>query len=232
MKRVLLLMIVALAVGVLAPTAHADMSLSLDDGVNPLVSVTDNDVGDSDATVGLINYSGGIGVFSVLISIGTSKPVIGTALSNEIDLTSVTVSSLGAGVLTMKLTDTGFTLPAPYGPQGHLYSRLSSTTTGTGVTLTQIMDPDNLEFASPLDGDEVSLFHSHGSGAVASNLGISAPVVSGDPFSITEVAVVTHSGAGQITSFGAFSQVVPVPGAVLLGMLGLSVAGIKLRKYA
>jgi hypothetical protein len=26
--------------------------------------------------------------------------------------------------------------------------------------------------------------------------------------------------------------VVPVPGAVLLGMLGLSIAGIKLRKYA
>ena len=27
-------------------------------------------------------------------------------------------------------------------------------------------------------------------------------------------------------------EIVPVPGAVLLGMLGLSVAGLKLRKYA
>jgi len=28
------------------------------------------------------------------------------------------------------------------------------------------------------------------------------------------------------------SVMVPVPGAILLGMLGLSVAGVKLRKYA
>ena len=32
--------------------------------------------------------------------------------------------------------------------------------------------------------------------------------------------------------FESSGTVVPVPGAVLLGVLGLSVAGIKLRKYA
>ena len=40
-----------------------------------------------------------------------------------------------------------------------------------------------------------------------------------------------HSGI-EITLNGEPLQAVPVPGAVLLGMLGLSVAGMKLRKHA
>lgn len=39
-------------------------------------------------------------------------------------------------------------------------------------------------------------------------------------------------GYGQIEVFKIEPSVVPVPGAVLLGMLGLSVAGIKLHKFA
>ena len=42
------------------------------------------------------------------------------------------------------------------------------------------------------------------------------------------------SGAwgGTVTGGSVDANVVPVPAAVLLGMLGLSVAGVKLRKYA
>ena len=44
----------------------------------------------------------------------------------------------------------------------------------------------------------------------------------------------THNGAWTVVPCHnmAFELMVPVPGAVLLGILGLSVAGIKLRKYA
>jgi hypothetical protein len=40
------------------------------------------------------------------------------------------------------------------------------------------------------------------------------------------------TGGGTNTSDDFHTSVVPVPGAILLGILGLSVAGIKLRKYA
>ena len=56
-----------------------------------------------------------------------------------------------------------------------------------------------------------------------------------NPFSLSEKVVVTHGASGDqglITTFDAESTVVPVPGAVLLGILGLSAAGIRLRKFA
>ena len=42
----------------------------------------------------------------------------------------------------------------------------------------------------------------------------------------------TGNAGGTVCHDMAFEILVPVPGAVLLGILGLSVAGIKLRKYA
>jgi len=40
------------------------------------------------------------------------------------------------------------------------------------------------------------------------------------------------SGYYHLNFSGVDGVVVPVPGAVLLGMLGLSIAGMKLRKYS
>jgi len=65
-----------------------------------------------------------------------------------------------------------------------------------------------------------------------STASVGAPVTDGSLFSLTEIVTITHTAAYDSTSFDAVSTVVPVPGAVLLGMLGLSVAGIKLRKFA
>jgi hypothetical protein len=49
------------------------------------------------------------------------------------------------------------------------------------------------------------------------------------------IELVSYGGYGGVSPF-AFEldnlAVVPVPAAVLLGMLGLSVAGVKLRKFA
>ena len=46
---------------------------------------------------------------------------------------------------------------------------------------------------------------------------------------------IDHTGAGDYVAFDYFQlegEMVPVPGAVLLAMLGLSLAGVKLRKHA
>ena len=54
----------------------------------------------------------------------------------------------------------------------------------------------------------------------------------GSPSGIGPVRVMTLWGDENMTLFKQDLLVVPVPAAVLLGILGLGVAGIKLRKYA
>ena len=57
-----------------------------------------------------------------------------------------------------------------------------------------------------------------------------------DPQPASEMIFVTWGGTGDVIASVDFIEVatvcVPVPGAVMLGMLGLSAVGIKLRKYA
>lgn len=222
MKRFFLF---ALVLGVLAGQASADMYLRLDDGTTTL-TIGDGDALDANAEVGAITYIGSIGSWVTNVTTGLSKPLLGNANRAQMDLNSVDVSSQEGGTLTIMLTDTGFTLPTEVGEDAWLISSIGGTTVGT-VVLEQILDRKNNEFAVG-SSDMVSLFLGPFSPtAFSGETSTSAPVTG--PFSITEVATIVHNGAGS-TSFDAVSEVVPVPGAVLLGVLGLSVAGARLRK--
>jgi len=62
-----------------------------------------------------------------------------------------------------------------------------------------------------------------------------APVVgNAGSFSVIHLMFEDFSGSGGVAGDAYFDNIslVPVPGAVLLGILGLSAAGIKLRKFA
>jgi hypothetical protein len=220
--KLIILSILALAVGALSPTAHANMMLIMDDGQGNVVSITDGDMTLDFAVDGFISYnsavSGDIGAWTATVTTGISKPILGSPVDPWMDLNTVTVSSTNAGILTIDLIDDGFSYP--FG--GSLQSLIGGTTTGK-VMLTQTLTPET--------GTPVSLtisdlgpgaFSSSQSASVLPNLGT---------FSLSEHVEINHSGAG-VTSFDAESRVVPVPGAILLGILGLSAAGIKLRKFA
>ena len=242
MKRVLLLMIVLLAVGALAPTAHAGMWLYLDDLAGNTALLNDEnlvpnapathveDIG-SQGIVGLMVYQGSFGVWTYTVTTGSSKPIIGPG---ELDLNSIVIASTGPAQFLIQLTDTGY---APAVPGTNMISNFGGTTAmGGTIELTQVYDPDNTEFADlspwgtdPTPGNNETLWSGVlGPGAFSSSL--LTPVDGGATFSLTESVLITHTKGG-VTSFDAHS-IVPVPGAVLLGILGLSVAGIKLRKYA
>ena len=120
-------------------------------------------------------------------------------------------------------SDDGFTLdPTPLS-NAQLVSAIGGTTVGT-VDLTQSVVWDS-------GSESVSLPHgTFSGGSFSDTLTVSLPNLT-NPFMIMEEVMIVHSGAGA-TSFDAESSVVPVPGAVLLGILGLSAAGIKLRKFA
>jgi hypothetical protein len=244
MKRVLLLMIVTLAVGALAPTAHAGLWLSLSDGTTSYV-IADGGAADFNPLAGAITYVGSVGTNWYLnVSTAISKPNLGGPGTAEIHLDSVNTSR-AAGTVTIGMTDTDFVLP--FGA-GTMISEFSTTTDGTSQ-LTQILDPDNTEFAdwtvSGVDPIDASVYGPDPDPTPGNNLSlVSGPFGPGTfadsqtgsasfpgPFSLTEMVVITHFGAG-VTSFDAESSVVPVPGAVLLGVLGLGVVGLKLRKFA
>jgi hypothetical protein len=237
-ERFTILMILALAVAVLAPTAHAGMVLELFDGTTT-ITIPDNGAGDVDDTDnpgtidGLIVFNDDLGNWKINVTTGISKPEIGSVAVPKLDLNSVDVSTTAGGTLRIRLTDTGFAVDDPLASQATLVSGIGGTTAGT-VEFSQILDRENLEFASG-SGDFVSVDSGvlvGGEGGVFSFAGSkSAPVVPLDPFSLTEVVEITHTGGGT-TSFDATSSVVPVPGAILLGFLGLGAAGLKLRRFA
>ena len=252
MKRTLVMIIVALAVGALAPTAHAAMWLSLDDGANNVVTVQDGSgsFGEDGLVNGQITFDGAVGAnWTANVTTGWSKGLY-PANPPKMDLNSVNLSSLGAGgTMTIMLTDQGFSIPAN-GSSSVLVSSIGGTTDGT-VQLTQILDRENTAGGPittiPIVGtsgvytiasglDHVAAVNGPFTPAPLLNFGgtvsVAAPVTDGSPFSLTEIAVITHTAAFQSTSFDAVSTVVPVPGAVLLGILGLSAAGLKLRRFA
>jgi hypothetical protein len=91
-------------------TANAAFVLTIDDpsiGTGAEVSITDQDLADQNTNVGAIVFNGSIGVFTVNVTTGISKPL--ATAPQLMDLNSVSVSSAGAGQLNISLTDTGFT---------------------------------------------------------------------------------------------------------------------------
>jgi hypothetical protein len=206
--RLAVLMIVALAVGVLVPTAHAGLTLTLTSGAD---TVTVNGVG------GIANYIGPVGQWTANVTTGMVEPAWPFSLSMDLN----TVSTAGGGTEQLVITLEGTDFSGWDGP-GTLESVLDGNMQGVGtIELDQI-----LESSEGILDVHLGPF----AGAQFTGIGTADGNIS-SPFTLTEIVTITHVGPLGI-SFDATSTVVPVPGAVLLGFLGLSAAGLKLRRFA
>ena len=171
---------------------------------------------------GVVSYNASIGSFLVTVTTGISDPLIGPG---RLDLNSIQVSG-GAGTLVIGLTDTD------YSGSASQYSTGFGGTTDGILDFTFLYGSTNQEFVgdvissvSGITGDPLN--------AGAFSGGASATVLASNPYSLTILATIEHTGPGQVTSFDAIASPVPVPTAVWLfgsGMLGL--VGIARRKKA
>ncbi len=200
---------------------RAAATLSLYDGINPLISVSDNGPGDQNVSTGGILVRTNVGVWYLSISSAVTKPLFGSATDPVMNLI-ISAYSSSAGSLSLTFSDNFFgpstgTLNAFV--DGHLVSGAPTT-----VTYDVYGDPANVIAATT-----VHLASTGTSPLPTSATGL-GPLTLGAPFSLTQIVQLQATGATGISANASFNVTVPEPGVVGLGALGLFVlASRKLR---
>ena len=218
MKKTLLLLAAASLLAGQA-SVHAAASLFISDGINS-ITVADGSANDSSSLVGVVTYNGLLDAsspWSINITTGISKPVLGSSLIPFLDLNSVNVSSSSGGSLTVEFSDNGF---GPLLP-GTLTSEIGGSTGGS-VTFNTYYDLGNGLFAKTTPTANLSFEETPFSGAAV------ADRPTGGTVSLTLQTIVTHTGT-EVTSYNASfydSTVRPsVPEPSTVSLLGLGVVG-------
>lgn len=193
-------------------SAYAVPSLRISDGVNPIVTVTDGAGTDANGAAGAVTWIGSVGVWTLNVDTGVTKPFTGSASAPYMDLNFIDISS-AAGTLTLMFSETGFT------QLGSASALIGGTTSGT-VTYQTYWSASNTTFA--LD----NLLTSQGPFGPGAYSGSQfAGLVGGQPYSLTQVITITHTTAG--TTSGDAELRVPDSGSTL-ALLGAALAGLGL----
>ena len=192
-----------LALGLLGclPQAMANPTLRLSsDGGTTWITVEDNGPLDSNPTVGLVEYVGPVGGWTVSINTGFGQPLLGSAITPTMDVGS-TSQSAGPANLIVQLSDTNFTAF----PNETFIAESTGFAGGT-VTSTAYQDGGNVLFGStaayaggpagtsPSPTASTLVAQGPNSGDYANSNGVVVPNGTG-PFSLTVETVIVHTSA-------------------------------------
>jgi hypothetical protein len=197
--------------------SNAALTLRLDDNAGNVVTITDEVAGDvALGTPGSVSFVGGVGVFTLNITVANSYPVSGTATDPDMTLTVSQITNSAGGQLTITMTHENF------GPTSVQWQKvLNSANDGGLITFDGFVDNGNALFATttPVGGQL--------SGVGAFNT-FDFPVVATDgEYSITAIANVFLSGPNQARNFdaqigaGSGAFLTPEPGSMLVWGLGM-----------
>jgi PEP-CTERM motif len=205
-----LLILTAIAVMVLGfgKPSQATLMLRLFDGST---TITLSDLG----STGLLAFNGAIGAFSVNVSTGISKPLLGSPLQPSMDLNSINFATPGGpgGTLTLSLTDTDF---IGGGTIATAVNKIGGTL-GGALSVDTFMDCGNGAF-----GQGTALTHQAFGSNPFSGTGVANVAACSGNFSLTEVVTLSLA-AGQISSFDSELKI-PEPATLVL--LGAGILGI------
>lgn len=202
----------------LTPAADAALVLRLMSAGQTEIVVDQDGAGgtsaDGNTVPGLLSFNGSIGDFIVSITVGSSKPVVGSATAPQLGLVSTDITATG-GSLTIELTDTDF---GPTASPLTFLNLISSDAITTGlVTYQAFIDNTNAEFGQ---GQQIG-GPLTGSGAFEeSGIGVGNP---SEPFSLT-MMIALEATAGTTSQFDASVRAVAEPAT--LGVMAVGLAGI------
>jgi hypothetical protein len=189
-------------------------TLTISDGVHPLIIVNDNFVGDLNPAIGEVTVSTNVGVWSLSISTGVSKPALGSSTNPVMDLV-IQASSTGAGSLTYTFSDVGFG-PAP----GTLNAAISGQViSGAPTTVGYSVYGDSNNIVGAL----TTLLTTTGTIPLPLLTSSSGALALSSPFSLSEVVKLTASGPSAVSVDSSFNVIpIPEPSSAGLTFLGLA----------